>query len=61
MPKPPVQSDFHCESPNVDHDSDMADNGADPRATKAVYIVIAVLFVVFGLLVIVGLHIPSGG
>ena len=61
MPKPPVQSDFQVESPNLDHDKDMADNGANPRAAKAVYIVIAVLFVVFVLLVGIGLHIPSGG
>jgi hypothetical protein len=61
MPRPPAQSEFHCESPNLDHDEDMADNGADPRATKAVYIVIVVLFVVFVLLVGIALHIPSGG
>jgi hypothetical protein len=61
MPKPPAQSDFHCESPNVDHEQDMADNGADVRAAKAVYVVIAVAFVVFLALVVVGLHIPRGG
>jgi hypothetical protein len=61
MPKPPAQSDFHYESPNLDHDQDMADNGADTRVAKVVYIVIAVLFIVLFLLVGIGLHVPSGG
>ncbi|MBV8757067.1 MAG: hypothetical protein JO257_07330 [Deltaproteobacteria bacterium] len=61
MPKPPAQSDFTYESPNLDHEKDMADNGADTRVAKVVYVVIAVLFVVLFLLVGIGLHIPSGG
>lgn len=61
MGKPPVQSDVRFESPNIDHEQDMVENGANTGATKAVYIVIAILFVVFLLLVGVGLHIPSGG
>ena len=61
MPKPPAQSDFSYESPNLDHEQDMADNGGSPRAAKAIYIVIAVLFVALFLLVAIGLHIPSGG
>lgn len=60
MGKPPVQCELRCESPNIDHEQDMAKNGANPRVTKVVYIVMIVLFVVFFLLVGVGLHIPSG-
>lgn len=61
MPKPPAQSDFDYESPNLDHEQDMATNGGNPRVAKVIYIVIAVLFVVLFLLVGIGLHIPSGG
>lgn len=61
MPKPPAQSDFNYESPNLDHEQDMAKNGADTRVAKVIYIVIALLFVALFLLVGIGLHIPSGG
>jgi hypothetical protein len=47
-------------SPNIDHDKDMAENGAPPIATKVIYIAIAVAMIALFLLVAVGLHIPTG-
>jgi hypothetical protein len=49
------------ESPNVDHDKDMAENGANPKAAKAIYVVIAIALVALVALVGIGLHIPTGG
>lgn len=48
-------------SPNIDRDKDMIENGAPVKATKAIYIVLAVAFVALFALVAVGLHIPTGG
>ena len=49
------------ESPNVDHDKDMAENGVNPKASKAMYIVIVVALVALFLLIGIGLHMPTGG
>jgi hypothetical protein len=48
-------------SPNIDRDQDMAHNGADPRAVTTIYVGIAIAMVALVLLVVVGLHIPTGG
>jgi hypothetical protein len=48
-------------SPNTDHDKDMAENGASPGVTKGVYVLIGVSVIVLFLLVVIGLHIPTGG
>jgi len=48
-------------SPNLDHDKDMAENGAPKSAAKAMYWVIGVALVVLFALVAVGLHMPTGG
>jgi hypothetical protein len=48
-------------SPNMDHDKDMAENGANPRLAKGVYVVIAIALIALVVLVGVGLHIPTGG
>lgn len=47
-------------SPNIDHEKDMADNGAPEGATKVLYVMIAVAMVALFALVAVGLHIPAG-
>lgn len=61
MGKPPTQVNEPYVSPNVDHDKDMADNGANPTASKAIYVAIALVMVILFLLVGVGLHLPTGG
>jgi hypothetical protein len=48
-------------SPNIDHEKDMAENGASPKAAKAMYIAIVIGFIVLFVLVGIGLHIPTGG
>ena len=47
-------------SPNIDHEKDMAENGAPAAASKVVYIVIVVGVIALFALVGIGLHIPSG-
>lgn len=60
MGKPPSFSDGPYISPNIDHEQDMAENGASPRATKWIYIVIAVMCAVLFVLLMIALHVPSG-
>lgn len=61
MGKPPGLIEGPYNSPNIDHEKDMAEHGANPKAAKSVYIVIAVVLVILLLLIVVGLHIPTGG
>ncbi len=61
MGKPPNLIVGPYESPNVDHDKDMAENGVNPKASKAMYIVIVVALVALFLLIGIGLHMPTGG
>lgn len=61
MGKPPNLIEELGPSPNIDHEQDMAENGAPPTAAKTIYIVIAIALVVLFLLVGIGLHIPTGG
>jgi hypothetical protein len=61
MGKPPNMIEELGPSPNVDHEQDMAENGAPASAAKTIYIVIAISLVVLFLLVGIGLHIPTGG
>ncbi len=59
MGKPPgFREDY--ESPNLDHEQDMAEHGASPKTAKWLYVVIIVLVVALALLVGVALHIPNG-
>ena len=60
MGKPPTFIE-HIKSPNLDHEKEAEKHAAPAVATKAVYIVAIVLFVLLFLLVGIGLHIPSGG
>jgi hypothetical protein len=60
MPKSPAQSELVYRSPEVDHDDDMATNGASPTATKWIYVVAGVLVFVLFVLAAVALHIPRG-
>jgi len=60
MGKPPGLSDGPYISPNIDHEQDMAEHGASPRAAKWLYIAIVVMCVVLGLLLMIALHVPSG-
>ncbi len=48
-------------SPNIDHEKDMAENGAPASATKVMYVVIALALIALFALVAIGLHIPTGG
>lgn len=61
MGKPPGLIVDIGKSPDIDHEQDMAANGASPKATKAIYIAIVIVLVALFLLVGIGLHIPSGG
>lgn len=61
MGKPPTQIADIGPSPNIDHEKDMAENGAPPTATKTIYWIIGIALVVLFLLVGIGLHIPTGG
>jgi hypothetical protein len=61
MGKPPNLIEVPDKSPEIDHEKDMAEHGANPKATKVTYIVVAVLFVVLFILVAFALHKPSGG
>jgi hypothetical protein len=60
MGKPPTQVESF-ESPDIDHEKDLAEHGVNPKAAKAMYIVIAVVLVALFALVGIGLHIPTGG
>ena len=60
MGRPPGQSDLEYVSPNIDHEEDVAKNGASPRGAKAIYIVVIVLVVVLAVLVGIALHVPRG-
>jgi hypothetical protein len=60
MGKPPGLSEGPYVSPNVDHEQDMAEHGASPRIAKWIYVAVIVTLVVLGLVVGIGLHIPSG-
>ena len=60
MGKPPGQSEGPYRSPNIDHEADMAANGANPAVAKWIYIAAAVVCVVTFFLLMVALHIPSG-
>ena len=59
MGKPPGFTE-PFESPNLDHDEEAARHGANPKATKAIYVAVVIVLVVLFLLVAIGLHIPSG-
>lgn len=60
MGKPPgMQEDFV--SPEIDREQELAEHGAPKAATRAVYIGIAITLVILFLLVMVGLHMPTGG
>jgi len=61
MGKPPNLIMELGPSPNIDHEKDMAENGAPPKAAKAIYIAIVVGLVLLFVLVGIGLHIPTGG
>jgi len=61
MGKPPSQILELGPSPNIDHEKDMAENGAPPKAARAIYWGIIIALVVLFALVGIGLHIPTGG
>ena len=60
MGKPPTFVE-EFRSPNIDHEAEAEKHAAPKVATKIVYIVVIVSFVILFLLVGIGLHIPSGG
>ena len=60
MGKGPNLIDGPFVSPDIDREKDMAENGVNPTAAKAVYIVIIVVLVALFALVAIGLHIPAG-
>jgi hypothetical protein len=60
MGKPPTQVESF-ESPDIDHEKDLSENGVNPKAAKAMYIVIGLVLLALFVLVGVGLHIPTGG
>jgi len=60
MGKPPgLIEDFV--SPEIDREKEQVEHGAGKAATNTVYIIIAVVMAILVLLVVVGLHIPTGG
>jgi len=61
MGKPPTQILELGPSPNIDHEQDMAENGAPPKAAKAIYWTITIVLIVLFALVGIGLHLPTGG
>ena len=61
MGKPPNMIMELGPSPNIDHEKDMAENGAPPKAAKTIYLVIVIALVALFVLVGIGLHIPTGG
>ena len=61
MGKPPNLIENLGPSPNIDHEKDMAENGASPTAAKSIYITIVIALVALFALVGIGLHIPTGG
>ena len=60
MGKPPGLISDIGPSPNVDHEADMAQNGAPPTATRIVYVLIAIAMILLFAFVMIGLHIPAG-
>lgn len=60
MAKPPGFEEPY-KSPNLDLEKETEEHGANPKATKAVYVIIGIVLVVLFLLIAVGLHIPAGG
>ena len=60
MGKPPNLIMEIGPSPNIDHEKDMEENGAPPKAAKAIYWGIAITLIVLFALVAIGLHIPAG-
>jgi hypothetical protein len=61
MGKPPNLIEIPDKSPEIDHEKDMAEHGANPKATKATYIVVVIVMIVLFILVAFALHKPSGG
>lgn len=61
MGKPPNLIEIPDKSPEIDHEKDMADHGANPKATKAIYVVVALVMIVLLILVAFALHKPDGG
>ncbi len=60
MGKPPGYSNGPYISPNIDREKEQAEHGASLRATKWIYIVIAVLCAILFVLVMIALHVPRG-
>lgn len=61
MGKPPNLIEIPDKSPEIDHEKDMAEHGANPKATKTMYIVIAIVLFVLFFVVAVLAHQPAGG
>jgi hypothetical protein len=61
MGKHPNLIDGPYVSPNIDHDKDMEEHGANPLLTKLVYVALVILAVVLFLFLGPGLHKPTGG
>ena len=61
MGKPPNLIMDLGESPNIDHEKDMAENGASSKVARPVYIAIGVVLLVLFALLAIGPHIPAGG
>lgn len=61
MGKPPNLIADIGPSPNIDHEQDMADNGAPKSAATLMYWLIGIGFVLLIALVGIGLHLPAGG
>ena len=59
MGKPPTFIE-RIESPNIDHEKESELHAAPKAATKIVYVVVILAFVLLFLLVGIGLHIPGG-
>ncbi len=61
MGKPPNLIEIPEKSPEIDHEKDMAEHGANPTATKATYLVVVLVLIVLFILVAFALHKPDGG
>lgn len=61
MGKPPGIRESPGKSPDIDHEKDMAENGANPKVTSITYIVMLVLLIALFALLAFGLHKPTGG
>ena len=59
MGKPPTFIE-NVESPDIDREKEEAKHGANPKAIKATYVVVAVLLAVLFVLVAIALHVPRG-